>query len=188
MILKKPYAFLIKHFRIIHLLLLLPMIYLIIKTKTIVSFFSSYVAYDYSFSFTNILSGLASNYINIFMYVAVIVILTVLIALYFLLQNKEKPTKFYSFSIIYYIGIFILLTTCINIFGQIEEGTLNFTMARIIRDVFTIIHYSQYIFIILFFISIYHSFRFRPLNFYLFFAKSIVLKNIKLERAVLIAP
>lgn len=152
MILKKPYAFLIKHFRIIHLLLLLPMIYLIIKTKTIVSFFSSYVAYDYSFSFTNILSGLASNYINIFMYVAVIVILTVLIALYFLLQNKEKPTKFYSFSIIYYIGIFILLTTCINIFGQIEEGTLNFTMARIIRDVFTIIHYSQYIFIILFII------------------------------------
>ena len=93
MILKKPYAFLIKHFRIIHLLLLLPMIYLIIKTKTIVSFFSSYVAYDYSFSFTNILSGLASNYINIFMYVAVIVILTVLIALYFLLQNKEKSLK-----------------------------------------------------------------------------------------------
>lgn len=150
MILKKPYAFIIKHFRIIHLLLLLPMIYLIIKTKAIVTFFSSYVAYDYSFSFTNILSGLASNYINIFMYIAVILVLTVLIALYFLLQNKEKPTKFYSISILYYIGIFILLTTCINIFGQIEDGTLNFTMARIIRDVFFIIHYSQYIFIILF--------------------------------------
>jgi len=32
-----------------------------------------------SFSFTNILSGLASNYINIFMYIAVILILVVLI-------------------------------------------------------------------------------------------------------------
>jgi len=152
MILRKPYAFIIKHFRIIHLLLLLPIIYLIIKTKAIVTFFSTYVAYDYSFSFTNILSGLASNYINIFMYIAVILILVVLILLYFLLQNKEKPTKFYSISIIYYILIFILLTTSINIFGQIEDGTLNFTMARIIRDVFFVVHYSQYIFVALFII------------------------------------
>ena len=47
MIIKKPYAFIIKHFRLIHLLLLIPMFYLVTQTKEIITFFSEYVANDY---------------------------------------------------------------------------------------------------------------------------------------------
>ncbi len=148
MILKKPYAFLIKHFRAVHLFLLIPMFYLIIKTKSIVSFFAEYIANDYTFKFDNVLSSLSGNYINLFMYLAVIVILVVLMFLLIVLQKKEKPTKYYSISIIYYVGIFILLTTCFGIFEQIENDTLNMTFARIIRDLAFIIHYSQYIFVV----------------------------------------
>ena len=108
MIIKKPYAFMIKHFRLIHLLILIPMIYLATQTREIITFFSEYVASNYTFTSNDVLSTLASNYINIFMYIAVIIIMVVFIAMSILLQRKEKPTKFYNISIIYYLVIFII--------------------------------------------------------------------------------
>ncbi len=148
MVLKKPYAFIIKHFRIIHLICLLPMIYLIIKTRGIVSFFSDYVANNYALSGNVALGNLSASYINIFMYVAVILILAIFITLAFILQYKNKPTKFYSFAIIYYIAMFIFITLGLTIFQKIEADTLDNTLARIIRDFIFLVHYSQYFFVI----------------------------------------
>lgn len=147
MIIKKPYAFMIKHFRLIHLFLLIPMIYLLTQTRQIITFFSDYVANNYTFTSNDILSTLASNYINIFMYIAVIVIMVVFIFVSILLQRKEKPTKFYNISIIYYLIIFILITVSFSIFRAIENDALDPVFARLIRDLATIVHYSQYIFI-----------------------------------------
>ena len=147
MIIKKPYAFMIKHFRLIHLLILIPMIYLATQTREIITFFSEYVASNYTFTSNDVLSTLASNYINIFMYIAVIIIMVVFIAMSVLLQRKEKPTKFYNISIIYYLVIFILITVSFTIFRTIENDTLDPVFARLIRDLSQIVHYSQYIFI-----------------------------------------
>ena len=149
MIIKKPYAFIIKHFRLIHLLLLIPMIYLVIKTRGIITFFSDYVANNYRLSSgVDVLSSLASNYINIFMYLAVIIILIILIFLTIVLKRKNKPVRFYNISIIYYLALFVLITISFSVFKSIENDTLDAVFARIIRDLATIIHYSQYIFII----------------------------------------
>ncbi len=149
MIIKKPYAFIIKHFRLIHLLLLIPMIFLVTQTREMLTFFHDYVANNYTLgSSTDVLSSLASNYINIFMYLAVIIILVVLIFLTIVLQRKDKPTKFYNISIVYYLVIFILITVSFAIFKSIENDTLDPVFARLIRDLATIVHYSQYIFII----------------------------------------
>ena len=149
MIIKKPYAFLIKHFRLIHLLLLIPMIYLVTQTREIVTFFSDYVSNNYTLSsFPEALSSLASNYINIFMYLAVIIIMVVLIILALVLQRKNKPTRFYKISIVYYLVMFILITVSFAIFKSIENDTLDPVLARLISDLSTIIHYSEYIFII----------------------------------------
>ncbi len=148
MIIKKPYAFIIKHFRLIHLLLLIPMIFLVTQTREMVSFFRDYVTNNYTLgSSTGVLSSLASNYINIFMYLAVIIIMVVLIFLTIVLQRKEKPTKFYKVSIVYYLVMFILITVSFTIFKSIENDTLGTAAARIIRDLSVLIHYSQYIFI-----------------------------------------
>ena len=148
MIIKKPYAFIIKHFRLIHLLLLIPMIFLVTQTREMVSFFRDYVTNNYTLgSSTGVLSSLASNYINIFMYIAVIIIMVVLIFLTIVLQRKEKPTKFYKVSIVYYLVMFILITVSFTIFKSIENDTLGTAAARIIRDLSVLIHYSQYIFI-----------------------------------------
>jgi len=146
MILKKPYAFLIKHFRLIHLLLLIPMIYLVLETKGIVTFFSDYIKNEYHV--TNvILSNLASNYINLFMYLAIILIICILLTISLVLRKKDKPTKFYNISIVYYLIIFVILTTSFGIFTSIENDTLDNAFARIIRDLSYIIHYSEFIFI-----------------------------------------
>ena len=148
MIIKKPYAFMLKHFRLIHLLLLIPMIFLVTQTRGIISFFGEYVANNYTLAAsTDVLSSLASNYINIFMYLAVIIILAVFVTLSILLQRKEKPVRFYNISIIYYLVIFILITVSFSIFTAIENDTLDPVMIRMIRDLATVIHYSQYIFI-----------------------------------------
>ena len=148
MIIKKPYAFMIKHFRIIHLVLLLPMLYLITQTKQIIEFFITYVDNGYLLSSSNVLQSLSSDYINIFMYLAIIIIIGAFITISILLQQKEKPTKFYNITIVYYIAIFILLTASFSVFKAIEDDTIANTFVNIIRDLATIVHYSQYIFVI----------------------------------------
>ena len=148
MILKKPYAFIIRHFRLIHLIALIPMLYLVTKTRGIVTFFADYVRNGYILSGNVMISNLSANYINIFMYIAIIMILIIFLILAFILQRKNKPTKFYTISILYYIALLVLLSFGIAVFQSIELDTLANTLARIIRDLLYIVYYSEYLFII----------------------------------------
>jgi hypothetical protein len=63
MILRKPYAFLIKYFRFINLGLLVLSGYVAYKITPIVSFFSSYVSNNYS---AIISANFSSNFIMVF--------------------------------------------------------------------------------------------------------------------------
>ncbi len=148
MILKKPYAFIIKHFRMIHLILLIPMLYLAFATRGIVTFFRDYVSNGYMVGANIVLSNLTSTYINIYIYLAIILILAILITLSLVLQNKSKPTRLYNMGILYYLGLFALITGCFVVFGMIENDTLDNTFARILRDLSMLIYYGQYIFIV----------------------------------------
>ena len=55
-ILKKPYAFLIKHFKLIHLILCLLFLYLLFQTGNINQFFNDYVSAGYTTNELNIAS------------------------------------------------------------------------------------------------------------------------------------
>lgn len=142
MILKKPYAFLIKHFRLIHLLLALPIIYLIVCTNHIVNFFASYISSNYYTNITNI----AGTYINYFMYLAVLVILIVGLFIYFLMKNKKKSTGFYFFLIIFYVVLFVVIGITHSILSGMEINTLEATVARAYRDVSYIFYLPQFFF------------------------------------------
>lgn len=146
MVLKKPYAFIIKHFRAIHLLLLIPILYLIIKTRAIVYFFNSYVTYGYTLNFSEVLTNISSHYINILMYIAVIIVLLVFVAMSVILQQKDKPTKLYNICVIYYIAIFILITVCFSLFNAVEADTLDDILSRFVRDIGFIVYLSEYVF------------------------------------------
>lgn len=142
MILKKPYAFLIKYFRIIHLLLVIPIIYLILKTGNIVNFFTGYVNAGY---YTDIMN-LSSTFINYFMYIAAIVVLLSGVAIYFLMRKKEKSTKFYFFLILFYVILLVMIGVVHSILSNMELNIVEATTARAFHDISYIFYLPQYVF------------------------------------------
>lgn len=147
MILKKPYGLLIKHFKLIHILLTIAAAFLISRTGTVIDFFRDYVANDYS---VTIIDNMASYYVNWVIYLLIFVILIVLIALYVLLKYKKKPSKFYMAAIGYYVFLLLMMFVAAALIGSLNNGLWETASARQYRDFANIIYYPQYIFVLLF--------------------------------------
>lgn len=148
MILKKPYAFLIKRFRLIHLILTIFIAYLLTRSFRILSFFNRYVANVYA----TLGDATPSNYITIFMFLIVIIIISFSLAMYLLMQRKEKPRNLYVGLSIYYLIYFGSLIAYFILFKNMESSALSIRDAMIIRDISVIITLPQFIFLILSFI------------------------------------
>ncbi|MDD2505677.1 MAG: hypothetical protein PHF21_05390 [Bacilli bacterium] len=98
MILKKPYAFLIKNFKIIHIILSIMIFSIITMFGKISGFFSSYAKENIIGSL-----GLAAQYINNFLYILIIIIILFSLAMFLLMRRKEKPLLFYVLLFVYYL-------------------------------------------------------------------------------------
>ena len=131
MILRKPYAFLIKHFKLINVVLSLLFLYLIFQTGNINGFFNDYVSAGYVTNEINI----ASTHMHIFVYLAIFLILVINIFIYFLMRQKEKSTKFYTGIIVFYFILFICAFITSGALNTIEEGELSSQVARMFRDI-----------------------------------------------------
>lgn len=144
MVLKKPYGLMIKHFKLIHVLLLLFSGFVIWQIRPLVSFFNDFVANNYTATVTD---NMASAYINVLLYPALILILLLLGMLFILLHYKKKPTKIYSIAIIYYLILFVAIIISAGLLTSLEETLWSTTSARMYRDISAIIVLPQYIFI-----------------------------------------
>ena len=131
MILRKPYAFLIKNFRIIHGIIFIILLYLLTKSISIYSFFNDYAVKHY---FTPI-ANLKENYINIYMYVSIIILFIFSLIVYYLLSIKKKTRKLYFFICFYYILLFIYFIYIGNIFNGLDDTILSTETVRVIRDI-----------------------------------------------------
>lgn len=150
MILKKPYAFLIKYFKLIHLIVTVPMIYLAYKSYNLVEFFSESIENNY----ISVLSGeVAGIFINYFMYLSVIIVLIALVAIYYLLSHKDKPRKFYMYAIIYYVVLLVLFPIFYSFITAFTSETIESTSLRAYRDISLIAALPQIFFIIYTFVS-----------------------------------
>lgn len=143
MILKKPYAFLIKHFRLIHIILAIPMLYLVYKSNNIVTFFNDYVLNNYSLTVNG---ELTSMFISNLMYLGIVLIILATLAVYFLFRYKEKPRKHYIAIVIYYLIFFVLLNICHGILEVMQFDVLEASIARSYRDISLLIVIPQYYF------------------------------------------
>ena len=143
MILRKPYALLIKHFRLIHIALSVLLVYLAIKTTGIVSFFSDY-ARSGTYTYVN---NLAGSYINFFMYGAILLVLALTITIYLLMKSKDKKRVFYVATIIYYIILFVLLTVAFSILQTLQSQMIDTQTIRAYRDFSFILYLPQFFFI-----------------------------------------
>lgn len=145
MIIKKPYAFMIKHFRMIHLFLSIFLIFLAFKTNSIFQFFSDYAKNGY-YAYTN---NLVSSYINLYMFLAIIGVLLVASFIYLLMRWKKKSRTFYIAVIGFYLLLFFGLLFYFNLFNTILNITLDIKTVRVYRDIIALLYFPQFIFIII---------------------------------------
>lgn len=141
MILRKPYAFLIKNFKIIHLILSLLMIYVAYKINNVLKFI-----YDYIDNVAN--SSIATSYIGILLFIVALFIIGISIVLYVLMRYKKKPRLLYLFNIIMYTIVFFALFYILLNFQIMEKEVVDPKTIRLIRDIVKIILYPEYIFIL----------------------------------------
>lgn len=144
MIIKKPYAFLIKHFRLIHLLLSISILYLVYKTNDVFVFFNDYVKNGF-YTLNNSLNG---GYINFYMFLAVIFVIALASFIYLLMKWKNKNRLLYISICIYYFCVFISYLVYFNAFQSIFNTLLDIRTVRLYRDIMLIMYFPQYLFLI----------------------------------------
>lgn len=139
MILKRPYAFLIKHFKIIHAFILLCSLTLIYKTWNIVSFFSQYIKSGQSI----VKDDLSSTYVTPMMYIFSVLILLLCGSIIYLLRHKKKPIFFYIYVFITYTGLLIsYMFVSSFIYGMLFSPP-SVRLVNIIRDIIRLLSVIQ---------------------------------------------
>ena len=146
MVLKKPYAFLIKYFKIIHIICMAIITYNAYNFQKIVNFFSNYK----STSVSNILP--ASNYISIVFILSCILLISYFIMIFLLMQKKDKPSRYYLLGSIYYFILFIAIIYAYNTINELVEITIDQRTSRALRDIYLIFSLPNYYFLIMSFI------------------------------------
>lgn len=137
MVFKNPYGYLIKHFKIIHLILTGIYIFLTMQVSGVLGFYN------------NFLLGTvgkidAVNYVNNYYMIAVILSIIICIVIYALLRYKKKPRVLY----LGLIGFSLIIALIINlVYGGLEKisvSVLDIKTLRLYRDLLRILVVFQY--------------------------------------------
>lgn len=142
MVIKKPYAFLIKHFRLIHGILFGLLLIIGINYINIYSFFSEYAKAGY---FTD-LNNLAGHYVPIYLFLLALFAVLVSFVIYYILSIKQRENKIYLWSFLFYIILFVFFIYARNIFGDLGTKYLKVESVRVIRDICFILLVPQILF------------------------------------------
>lgn len=134
MLLKKPYALLIKHFKLLHVILAILTFYSIYKMNSLLNFFNNYLNIQNSVVGQKIRDTLYNN----LMFVVPIVIFLMSILLLVLMTKKRKPFFFYLFNTITYFIILIAYIFVFTYLKKMETGVVDIIGVRAIRDILTI--------------------------------------------------
>lgn len=145
MILRKPYAFLIKHFRFIHIVLSIFMSFLLYKSYNVYNFLNNYLT-EAKF---NIIENLTSEYITIFMYVSIFAVIGINLVVLLLMNFKKKPIKYYFVSLVAYILLIFVFIFTSHQLKQIEWNEINIQLIKITRDILLVTFLAEIPFLIL---------------------------------------
>lgn len=137
MILRKPYAFLIKHFKLIHIILTVLMYLFLQKMFTITEFLNEYISRGTYRQET----GIVSKYIGLWGFLLPIVIITIILVIIYLLKLKQKPIKYYICTILVYVIEIIMLAVAYYLFTTIQLGEAEATFTEVFRDLFGTLSY-----------------------------------------------
>lgn len=130
MILRKPYAFFIKYFRVINLIMAIFMAILTYQTIVIGKFLTNYIK-DYSIGNNFAIS----NYINFYSFLMCILVIVLTIIVTSVMIVKKKPKKLYIFNLVVSIALFVLYIVDFNVMKNITSEVLDIRVSKAIRDI-----------------------------------------------------
>lgn len=145
MILRKPYGFLIKYFRFIHLVITAILVYLSKFSTDTYKYINSCV--DDQVNRYN-----ALEYIDYKIYIFVGIVILLFGVIYWLFKYKDKPRNIYILSILGYIAIAIYLFAVFGYFSEIPNNIIDQKVIRAYRDITLMTLIFQYIITIIMFL------------------------------------
>src|SRR5574344_1755106 len=164
MIIKKPYAFLVKHYKMIHLLMILPMLYLIYKSFNIMQFFDVFVSNGYLTKEVNV----SDIYFDFLMPLACLLIISNASLIASLLKSKNKNHGVYVLTIISYTVFFIVCLFLSEILKSFETTTIDSAVALMDKGLSSVFFYLQPVIVILLILSSFgfnfHTFEFNDIK------------------------
>ncbi len=145
MIVRKPYAFFIKHFRLFHIIFLLIAFKLIVVNISLFEFFDSYVNSNPTVISSFVVDSIKINIIwPIILLIGLCIVMGVLI-------YKKKDVKLYIITIISYVLITILFTISNRILDNLTEYLVDIRIVKAIHDILLVSSFVQAILIALLF-------------------------------------
>lgn len=137
MILKKPYAFLIKHFKLIHAILTILYVYLAFFVSSMLNFYNSFISDS-----TGKINAI--KYISNIPYFIIILSIIICLVLFILMNYKKKPKFLYIILIIIYIAVFAVIWMASSGLNTIYNNLLETKTVLLYRDFLRIILIFQY--------------------------------------------
>jgi len=132
MILRKPYALLIKNFKIIHVIIGLMILFMYLKSGAILNFLN-----DYLINSGFILESYKYNEIYSSSYIIVSVLIIIFnIIILFILKMKDKKVTFYIYNIIVYSLFILLLTYTSSVFNSMQNKIVDLRVIKALKDFF----------------------------------------------------
>ena len=132
MILRKPYAFLIKNFKLIHLILTILYIYLAIKVNNMLRYFNNFIDGTEG-------KLAAIKYVTNYYLIAIIASIIICLVIYALMRYKKKPKLLYLILIILYIIVAIIINFSYGGLETIYISNVSARDLRLYRDLLRII-------------------------------------------------
>lgn len=133
MILRKPYAILIKHFKLIHVFLTLISVFLFLRCHDILNFINDYIVNSGFIVEDYQIDKLMPFYLNTV--VVFMIIFNIIVAI--LLKNKGKSITFYIINIVFNIILLISFIYSGSLFDSMQIKIVDTRIVRALRDLFT---------------------------------------------------
>ena len=139
MILRKPYAFFIKHFKLIHIILAVLVCYSIYRTKLLLDFFNEYSATIINVQGQDLVTPLIPFLYQIIPLLIAIVATVVLVVMIV----KKKPYIFYIITIVISIFSLVIIQVSRNVLLELSETILDSRTIMLVRDLITVSFITQ---------------------------------------------
>lgn len=137
MILRKPYSFLIRNLKKIHIIMFVINLYLITRTNVLLTFFNEYIDSNSTLIGSNV------ELINSFSYAMIIIMFLLSSIIFFLMKLKDNKALFYFICIILYIFSFIMYSYDNNVINDLAIKVIDIRTIKMASDLTLILFLIQ---------------------------------------------